>query len=360
MNSVSSSSPRQASHKPRRHDISHDAPSGTPHWVRWWLLLIMALVVAIIVVGGTTRLTNSGLSITEWAPIRGALPPLSDAAWAAEFEKYKLIPEFEAEHPDMDLSGFKFIYFWEWAHRLLGRFIGLIYALPFFVLLVRRKLPAGKAWMFWGILGLIGLQGVIGWWMVHSGLQDGMVSVSQYRLATHLGMAFFILGWLTWMFLLAGRGWTWPSGKGGLLARTLVGLTFLQILAGALVAGTNAGKIFNSWPLMEGGVAPSDYWAQSPLWRNIFENLGAIQFNHRMLAYIIVAVFVATVLRYWKIKSLRWPLAITGGLILYQVIIGIWTLLAVAPLSLALKHQFTASFLFMSIVWLCFKRREIR
>lgn len=332
----------------------------TPNWVRWWLLLMMALVVAMIVIGGATRLTNSGLSITEWAPITGALPPLSDAAWLSEFEKYKQIPEFEAEHPDMNLKGFKFIYFWEWSHRQLGRLIGLIYALPFFWLLFRRQLPRSRGWMFWGVLILIGLQGAIGWWMVYSGLQDGMVSVSQYRLATHLGMAFFILGWMTWMFLLAGQRWEWPNGTGGWLARSIVGLTFIQIVAGGFVAGTNAGKIFNSWPLMEGGIAPSDYWTLEPAWRNLFENLGAIQFNHRILAYAIVLTFAIAAVRYWRHRSLRFPIVIAGGLLTYQVIIGIWTLLAVAPLSLALKHQFTASFLFMAMVWLLFRRQKIR
>ena len=151
-----------------------------------WLFVMILLVAAIIVIGGTTRLTNSGLSITEWAPIRGVLPPLSDSQWVAEFEKYKKIPEFMAEHPGMDLAGFKFIYFWEWTHRQIGRLIGLVYALPFFFFLLRGKLPRGSLLGYVSVLLLIGLQGAIGWWMVHSGLQEGMVSVSQYLSLIHI------------------------------------------------------------------------------------------------------------------------------------------------------------------------------
>ncbi|MGB0907920.1 MAG: COX15/CtaA family protein, partial [Maricaulaceae bacterium] len=162
---------------------------GARSYLGPWLFILIVLVVLMIVLGGATRLTNSGLSITEWKPITGALPPLSHEAWMAEFEKYKQIPEFRAEHPDMDLKGFEFIYFMEWSHRQLGRIIGLVYALPFFIFLFRRKFPPGRALRFWGILVLIGLQGAVGWWMVASGLTDDRVDVSQYRLAAHLGMA---------------------------------------------------------------------------------------------------------------------------------------------------------------------------
>ena len=205
--------------------------------VEIWLIIMIILVGVMIVVGGATRLTNSGLSITEWAPIRGALPPLSNEAWVAEFEKYKLIPEFEAEHPDMDLAGFKFIYFWEWSHRQLGRLIGLVFTLPFFWFLARRKLPFGHRWKFFGVALLIGLQGVIGWWMVHSGLQEGMVDVSQYRLATHLGIAFIILGVLYWLFKRQRTGWREAENKLGRgRAKLLAGLVYLQIVVGAFMA----------------------------------------------------------------------------------------------------------------------------
>jgi len=324
--------------------------SHTPRSLMIWLGIMCLLVMAIIVIGGATRLTNSGLSITEWAPITGALPPLSDAKWLSEFEKYKLIPEFEAEHPDMDLAGFKFIYFWEWAHRQLGRFIGLAYALPFFVFLMRKKLPAGRTFAFWAVLFLIGLQGAIGWWMVHSGLQEGMVNVSPYRLATHLGMAFLILGLLFMLFLGACNHWPdrrkQPMRKaaGGLLV-----LTYLQIVAGAFVAGTKAGYTYNTWPLMDGRFVPEGYFIMSPFWRNIFESVPAIQFNHRILAYLLLAGSFT----FWlKARNMAHPATrtLSGWFLvamLWQAGLGIWTLLKVAPLNLSLLHQGSSIFVFM-------------
>lgn len=327
-----------------------------------WLGFMCLLIVAMIVIGGATRLTNSGLSITEWKPITGALPPLSDAQWLSEFEKYKLIPEFEAEHPDMDLAGFKFIYFWEWAHRQLGRFIGLAYALPFFVFLAGRKLPKSRALLFWAVLFLIGMQGAIGWWMVHSGLQDGMVNVSQYRLATHLGMAFIILGVLFTLFLGARHGWPMrriqPMKTGAAL---LLAGTFLQIVAGAFVAGTKAGYSYNSWPLMDGKFIPSGYFLTSPAWRNIFENIAAIQFNHRILAYILLAGCVWFWLRARK-EAQAWTLNLSGWLLIamiWQAVLGVWTLLMVAPLSLSLIHQASAIIVFLLAVAL-YKSTRIR
>lgn len=327
-----------------------------PAWVTVWLGFMVMLVVAMIVIGGATRLTNSGLSITEWAPIRGALPPMSAEAWIAEFEKYKQIPEFEAEHPGMDINGFRFIYFWEWAHRQLGRIIGLAFAVPFLILAIGRRLPAGRGLALFSVLILIGMQGAIGWWMVHSGLQDGMVSVSQYRLATHLGMAFIILGILLWLFFDASRGWLRTIGQGkGLLAPTFLGLVYLQIIAGAFVAGTGSGKTYNSWPLMDGRFVPTGYWFQSPAWRNLFENSAAIQFNHRNLAYILLAVFAVFVVKYAKSAKLRAPFIALGVLLTWQVVLGIWTLLAVAPLNLALLHQFSSILVFMAAIWLIYR-----
>ena len=328
-------------------------------WIPNWLLVMVGLVATMIVVGGATRLTNSGLSITEWAPIRGALPPLSEAQWLSEFEKYKQIPEFEAEHPDMDLQGFKFIYFWEWAHRQLGRVIGLVYALPFLWLALRRRLPKGRGLAFTAVLLLIGMQGAIGWWMVYSGLQEGMVAVSQYRLATHLGMAFVILGLLFWLWLDA-RGRSGARGGAGVLAPVLLGTTFLQIVAGAFVAGTNSGKTYNTWPLMDGGVVPSGYLVQDPALRNIFENPAAIQFNHRTLAYILLALFAVAAWRWRGSAAMRTPLLLLGVVLAWQVALGIWTLLAVAPLNLALLHQFSSIWVFLAAVWLVYRARFVR
>jgi cytochrome c oxidase assembly protein subunit 15 len=339
--------------------MSSFAFSRTPRWVPIWLFVMVVLVMVMVVVGGATRLTNSGLSITEWAPIRGALPPLSEAQWLSEFEKYKQIPEFEAEHPDMDMAGFRFIYFWEWAHRQLGRIIGLVYAIPFLILAIRRQLPKGRGVTYTAILFLIGLQGAIGWWMVYSGLQEGMVAVSQYRLATHLGMAFVILGLLIWLFLDVLRKGGAIKG-GGALAPTLLGMTFVQIVLGAFVAGTQSGKTYNTWPLMDGDFVPDGYFIQEPAIRNLFENPAAIQFNHRTLAYIILVLFIVLAWRTWKEKALRLPLVVVGGFLLWQTALGIWTLLSAAPLSLALKHQASAVYLFVAMVWLVYKSRELR
>lgn len=320
--------------------------------ISWWLLITLIMVMAMIVLGGATRLTNSGLSITEWKPIIGALPPLSHEAWLSEFEKYKLIPEFEAEHPDMTLVGFEFIYFMEWSHRQLGRFIGLVYTIPFFIFLLRGRLK-GRALKYFAIVLLIGTQGAIGWWMVHSGLSHDRVDVSQYRLATHLGVAFVILGLLFWFWRDNVEGLTKKDSSAVLTKRTklLAGLIYLQIIAGAFVAGTHSGKTYNTWPLMDGGIVPNGYFIQNPLWRNIFENAAAIQFNHRMLAYIITGVAIWVALSARQMRHLQKPVGILFLLILWQVVLGVWTLLSVAPLNLSLLHQFSSILVFLAGLW---------
>lgn len=327
--------------------------------VEYWLLFMLLLVGIMIVVGGATRLTNSGLSITEWAPIRGALPPLSTEAWLSEFEKYKQIPEFEAEHPDMDLAGFKFIYFWEWGHRQLGRFIGLAYVIPLFYFLAKGKLPIGKRWKFFGVAVLIGIQGAVGWWMVHSGLQEGMVNVSQYRLATHLGIAFIILGAIYWLWKRAKSGWLPMKRAFGVKRSALLGvLIYVQILAGAFMAGTHSGRTYNEWPLMDGDIFPAGYGVQTPFWRNLFENPAAIQFNHRTLAYVILAFAIWVI---WSVrkKSIMRPAAnMLFVLLLWQVGLGIWTLLAVAPLNLSLLHQFSSILVFLASLNLIWRSRN--
>ena len=317
-----------------------------------WLLVTLIMVMAMIVLGGATRLTNSGLSITEWKPITGALPPLSHEAWLAEFEKYKQIPEFEAEHPDMTLVGFEFIYFMEWSHRQLGRFIGLIYTIPFFLFLLKGRLK-GQALKYFSIVLLIGVQGAIGWWMVYSGLSDDRVDVSQYRLATHLGVAFIILGLLFWFWRDSVEGYVDISpSKLTKKTKVLAGLIYLQIIAGAFVAGTHSGKTYNTWPLIDGGFVPSGYFVQSPMWRNIFENSAAIQFNHRLLAYIIVAAVIWVALSAKQVKALKRPLLTLTLLVVWQIILGIWTLLSIAPLNLSLLHQFSSILVFLAALWL--------
>jgi len=329
-----------------------DRPQYAYRPIASWLFCVMILVIAMIVIGGATRLTNSGLSITEWKPITGALPPLSHAQWLSEFEKYKQIPEFAAEHPDMDLAGFRFIYFWEWGHRQLGRLIGLVYGVPFLWFAIRRKFPKGSFAPFLSILILIGLQGAIGWWMVASGLVNDRVDVSQYRLATHLGLAFFILGLLWWQWMNMRRGKT-LSTSGPLKRRTLgLGvLIYVQIIAGAFVAGTHAGKSYNSWPLMDGSFVPDGYGVMIPFWKNLFENGAAIQFNHRSLAYIIFALTIWVWISARRLDHLKTPTTVLLAMCLWQVVLGIWTLLSIAPLSLSLLHQFSSIWVFLAALW---------
>jgi len=313
---------------------------------------MVLLVAAMIVLGGATRLTNSGLSITEWAPIKGALPPLSLEAWQSEFQKYQQIPEFMAEHSDMDMAGFKTIYFWEWSHRQLGRLIGLAYALPFFYFLFRRRLPQGQTLKFFGIMLLIGIQGAIGWWMVASGLVNDRVDVSQYRLATHLGVAFIILGALFWLWRNQAENWPRKPLDKMPVKRTafLAGLVFLQIIAGAFVAGLKAGRTYNTWPLMDGDVIPAGYASMAPFWRNMFENIGAVQFNHRTLAYIILAVTIWIFITTKRQPRVRRNMIAFKVVVLWQIILGIYVLLTGDALWLALLHQFSAIFVWLAVV----------
>jgi len=324
-----------------------------------WLLALILLVIGMIVLGGATRLTNSGLSITEWNVVTGTLPPLNDLQFMEEFEKYKKIPEFKAEHPDMTLSEFKTIYYWEWAHRLYGRIIGLVFILPFFFFLFKNRLPKGKTPRFVGIGLLIGLQGLVGWLMVRSGLGGDRVDVSQYMLAFHLGLAFIILGLLYWTWKDQKEGWSFRgeppahSKHAGLLGM----LVYLQIVIGAFVAGTHAGARYNDWPMMDGKFIPEGYAAQAPLWRNLFENQATIQFNHRMLAYLLV---VMAVFYWWRVRSIRKIRAKSTMLLVLiagQVLLGIWALMTYAPVMgeisyKFLGHQFLAIFVFLSAIGL--------
>ena len=320
--------------------------------VELWLFVSMMLVATMIVLGGATRLTNSGLSITEWAPIKGMLPPLNNQAWLIEFEKYKLIPEFLAEHSDMDLAGFKVIYFWEWSHRQLGRIIGLVYAIPLLYFIISNKIQKGKLINFLAILFLICTQGFIGWWMVSSGLINDRVDVSQYRLATHLGVAFVILACLFWLWRNQRESWPDNSGNKNLIWLTsiLSLLVYLQIILGAFVAGLKAGRTYNTWPLMDGDFIPKGYMSLNPYWRNIFENIGAVQFNHRTLAYIIIFFTICVFIAARNNQRLRRALLGFKILLVVQVLLGIFVLITGDALWLALTHQFSAIILWLSIV----------
>ena len=255
--------------------------------VRAWLWLVVALIVAMITVGGATRLTDSGLSITEWQPLLGVIPPLSEADWQAAFLKYKQIPEYRDVNAGMSLEAFKFIYWWEWSHRFLGRFIGIAFALPLLAFWIAGRLPPRLAPKLLGVLALGALQGFVGWYMVRSGLVD-RVDVSHYRLALHLGLAFLILALLVWLALEVQDGPVAAASKAQRRAALLlVALVLLQVVLGALVAGFKAGFSYNTWPLMDGRLVPTGLGTLSPWWLNVFENVTTVQFNHRVTAYAL-------------------------------------------------------------------------
>jgi cytochrome c oxidase assembly protein subunit 15 len=309
-----------------------------------WLVVVAALVVATLLVGGATRLTESGLSITEWKPVTGVVPPLTEPQWQSEFDKYKTIPQYRELNRGMSLSEFKTIFWWEWAHRLLGRTIGAVFLLPFLFFLWRGWIGRGLRWKLWTLFGLGALQGAVGWWMVYSGLSD-RVSVSQYRLAFHMTLACVIYAGIVWTLrsLHANAPAQIPP-RIRIGAAALVLLVLLQIYLGALVAGLDAGLLYNTWPLIDGAFIPSAerLWFLTPGWRNIFENDLMVQFLHRMTAYILLAVAilhavdVARTLRDSPAAANAKWLAIAIAL---QAGVGIVTLLSLVPISLALIHQ---------------------
>jgi cytochrome c oxidase assembly protein subunit 15 len=312
--------------------------------IRWWLYFVCALILAMVVVGGATRLTESGLSITEWKPIHGVIPPLSEAEWEEELEKYRQIPEYQLINKGMSLDEFKFIFWWEWAHRLLGRFIGVAFFVPMVAFWAAGRIePWLKPRLVIG-LALGGLQGFVGWWMVASGLVD-RVDVSQYRLATHLTLALIIFAYLLWIARrLAPLPEPDPFERYRLagLGKLVLALVFVQIFLGGLVAGLNAGLTFNTWPLMDGQIIPKGLLAMQPAWLNVFENVMTVQFQHRMTAYVLIVLgLVLTVgtLRVSQRKELRRAGAHIGGFILLQAVFGILTLIWHVPLSIALVHQ---------------------
>ncbi len=336
--------------------------SGARRAIRAWLMVLFGLVVAMIVVGGLTRLTDSGLSITEWRPVTGAIPPMSEAEWQAEFDKYKQIDQWRIQNQWMELADFKEIYWWEWGHRQLGRVIGLVWALGFFGFLVARKFPAGWTGrlLLPGVLGAV--QGAIGWWMVASGVTqgEGMTSVASYRLATHLGLAFVILGYIAWYVLLLGReerelmqARRAKEAKLFSLSTGLMHFAFLQILLGALVAGIDAGRSYTDWPLMGGQVFPPNPFMVEPLWRNFFENPGLVQFIHRVAGYLLFAFAVVAWLRGRGSAHARTRFAFNAVIaaMSVQVVLGIVTVLYAAPLHAAITHQLVAI-----VVWVLILR----
>lgn len=319
--------------------------------VAGWLFLCAGLVYLMIVVGGLTRLTESGLSIVEWAPIMGTLPPLSEAEWEKTFAQYKAFPEYQKVNRGMSLNEFKGIFWLEYLHRLLGRLIGVVFLAPWAWLVARRRLPVGLALRLAAIFALGGLQGVLGWWMVKSGLVDDP-RVSPYRLAAHLGLAVLIYALLVWtaLRLLAPRQLpATPPGRLAPAANGLLALVVLTIVSGAFVAGLDAGLTYNTFPLMDGRLVPDGYAMLAPWPRNLTENIAAVQFNHRLLGMTTLVAGVAFAVVLGRRTTDR-PLAgLAKGLLalaLLQPALGIATLLLVVPVWLASLHQVVALALF--------------
>ncbi|MCT4555843.1 MAG: COX15/CtaA family protein [Pelagimonas sp.] len=327
--------------------------------IRAWLMLLFAMVAVMIVVGGLTRLTDSGLSITEWRPVTGALPPMSAEAWDSEFAKYREIPEYQLQNKGMTLDEFKFIYWWEWGHRQLGRVIGLVWAIGFFGFLAAKRIPTGWTGRLLGLGALGGLQGAVGWWMVSSGLTGTMLDVASYRLATHLGLAFVILGFITWYILALSReerdlmqARRDAEPKLFSMSTGLLHFSFLQILLGALVAGIDAGRSFNDWPLMGGQLFPPYAFDIDPSWRNFFENPGLVQFMHRVAGYVLLVFGIVVWLRARKSPNSdsRFRFNTVIAMLLVQVVLGIVAVVYLAPLHIALLHQIGAIVLWTLIL----------
>ncbi len=334
---------------------------GARKGIRAWLIVIFVLVVAMIAVGGLTRLTDSGLSITEWRPITGAIPPMSELEWQSEFDKYKQIDQWRIENKWMELADFQAIYWWEWGHRQLGRLIGLVWAVGFLGFLVARRIPTGWTGrlIIPGALG--GLQGAIGWWMVTSGVTqgEGMTSVASYRLATHLGLAFVILGVIAWYVFQLGReerdlmqARRGREAKLFSLSTGLMHFAFLQILLGALVAGIDAGRSYTDWPLMGGQILPPKPFMIEPLWRNFFENPGLVQFIHRVSGYLLLIFGVVVWLRGRRSShaATRFAFNAVFAALLLQVSLGIVTVLYGAPVHAAITHQIVAILVWVLII----------
>lgn len=335
------------------------AGRGSRRAVRIWLIILFILVEEMIVVGGLTRLTDSGLSITEWNLIAGALPPMNHADWMSEFAKYQAIPEYQLQNKGMSLGSFQFIYWWEWAHRNFGRLIGLVWGAGFAFLYLTKRIPTGWTPRLLGIGALGALQGAVGWWMVSSGLTGTMLDVASYRLATHLGIAFTILGFLAWFVLKMSRseGELMQARRAAepklyAMSTGLMHFAFLQILLGALVAGIDAGRNYTDWPLMAGGFLPPEPFSIAPIWRNFFENDGLVQFIHRMAGYLLAGFGIAVYMRSRKSgnsatrRAFGWMIGMMGA----QIVLGIVTVMHSSPWYIAIVHQFGAVILWVMIL----------
>lgn len=342
-----------------------DASAARPVAVTLWLAAIALAIVLMSLVGAATRLTNSGLSITEWQPILGAVPPLNGSDWTAAFERYQLIPQFKLLNATMTLDEFKAIYWWEWAHRFIGRMIAALILLPMAWFWWRGTIAGVLVRRGFGLFGLVAVQGAIGWYMVKSGLVD-RTDVSQYRLALHLAFAVLTLAVAVWLTLdhgavdrRAGTGLTDPRRAGsGLMVRLAGGFAaavYMQVILGAFVAGLDAGKIANTWPTMDGEFVPQGLLIATPWWVNLFENALTAQFNHRMAAYLVVVFSIAILVlanrRRQELEAIRLSATLIAGWVLAQTAIGIATVVQATPISLALLHQAGALILIVLAVW---------
>jgi cytochrome c oxidase assembly protein subunit 15 len=325
--------------------VDRSQSAAVPRSVRVWLVLVAAMIVAMILVGGATRLTESGLSIVEWKPVTGAIPPLSAQAWNEAFEAYKTIPQYQEINRGMSLDEFKTIFWWEWSHRFLGRAIGAVFLLPFLFFLWRGGLSGRLKGRLWLIFALGALQGAVGWWMVASGL-SGRTEVSQYRLAVHLLLALAIYALIVWTLVRITAASALPpvSGALRLSVNALAVVVVLQIYFGALVAGLRAGRVFNTWPDIDGAFIPSAgrLFFEQPWWRNFFDNMLTVQFTHRMLAYLLLAQAASHLCHAIYVRAdarvIRGAVLIAAAMVL-QAVLGILTLLHAVPIDLALAHQ---------------------
>ena len=329
-----------------------------------WLMACAAMVFAMAVIGAITRLTESGLSIVEWRPLIGTLPPLSDAEWQRVFDLYRQTPEYRLRNAGMEIGAFKQIFFWEWFHRLWGRLIGLVFAVPFLWFWATGRVPRALLPRLLGLLGLGGLQGGLGWFMVKSGLVD-RPSVSHYRLAAHLGLAMAIYGLLLW------QAWSilFPTGGGGGAPRRLHGhligalaLVSATVVWGAMVAGLDAGLAYNTWPLMGDRLLPPEAWTLQPIWLNAFDNTALVQFVHRWLA---IGTAVAIIALWWRARDTSTPVPVrraagwAAAMAGVQVGLGIATLLARVPVWLGALHQAGALVLLGFLLWCLFVARRL-
>ena len=339
-------------------------PARHARALRLWLAGIAFLIVAMILVGGATRLTESGLSITEWQPVMGAIPPLSEADWQEAFTAYQQIPQYTELNHGMSLDEFKTIYWWEWTHRFLGRLIGVVFFVPFIVFWAAGYIPRALLPRLIGLFVFGGMQGAIGWYMVKSGLVD-RTSVSQYRLMLHFGLAVAILGYTLWLLFDLGTGAQIRHARVRIGATTWVAtlvlaLIVVQLLSGALVAGLDAGMGYNTWPLIDGAFIPSGLGTATPWYLNLFENGLAVQFNHRMLGYAVVVTTLAQAI-WLAFRRVTQPLlgaaSTLAVLSVLQATLGVWTLLLAVPIELGIAHQAGAILVFATALYhLCLTR----